>query len=150
MTAWFDGTSDIECDLGDVRAAIEDLGVLFLGVVSRMPGMTTVELVDEGSDSVVITTNEGSMKRTNISSEIEDQRVVLEFDEEYEAGSRVTASSHFRHEFTPTEQGVDHRLVMSNVSATGVLGFFYKTFGKSNTGNAFLEAFKDHLEGKSG
>ena len=148
MAVWFDGSIGIECEFGDVRAALDDLGTLFVGVVGGMPGMTTVELVDQGSDSVAIETNEGSMQRTNISTQLDDDRIVLEFDEQYEAGSKVTTASHFRHEFTPTDRGVDHRLVMSNVSATGLLGFFYRTFGKSSTGNAFLKSFKEHFEGK--
>lgn len=126
MSMWFDGTSGIECEFSDMTAALDDPGALFVGVVSRMPGMTTVGFVDQGNDSVSIETNDGSMQRMSFSREIEDQRVVLEFDEEYEAESRVTVASHFRHEFTAPVQGVDHRLVISNVSATGVLRFFLR------------------------
>ena len=44
---------------------------------------------------MTIRTNEGLMKRTNISKRIEAESVSVEFDEEYEAGSTVTTTSHF-------------------------------------------------------
>jgi len=150
MTVWFEGESGIDCDIKDLKTAVDDLGSLFVGVVSHMPGMADVELVDASGDTVIISTNEGSMKRTNISRQVGGESVVVEFDEEYEAGSRMTTTSHVRHEFTATDHGVDHQLVMSDVEASGLLGFFYRTFGKANTGNAFLTAFKDQLEAKPG
>jgi hypothetical protein len=111
-----------------------------------MPGLTSVELVDQGSDSVTIKTNEGLMKRTNISKRIEAERVVVEFDEEYQAGSRVTTKSHFLDEFATSDTGVKHRIVMSGVEAPGLLGFFYRKFGSSNIGNAFLASYKAYFE----
>ena len=65
-----------------------------------MPGMTLVELVDEGDDHVTIRTNEGLMRRTNITTVVEDDRVVVDYDEAYDAGSKVKMTSHFRDEFT--------------------------------------------------
>ena len=146
MSVWFEGEGEIACDIREVQQALENLGELFAGVVCLMPGLTSVELVEQGGDFVTIKTNEGLMKRTNFSKHIEDARIVLEFDERYEAGSKVTATSHFVHEFATAGTGVAHRLTMSGVEAPGFLGFFYRSFGSSKTGNAFLEAYKSHLE----
>ena len=146
MSVWFEGSREIECDIGQVKSALENPGELHVGIVSLMPGLTTVELVEQGNDSVTIRTNEGLMKRTNISKRIEADRVLVEFDERYEAGSRVTTTSHFCDEFTTSDTGVTYRLVMSDVEAPGFLGFFYQRFGRSKTGNAFLEAHKTHFE----
>ncbi len=93
---------------------------------------------------MIIKTNEGLMKRTNISKRIEAESVVVEFDEEYQAGSMITTKSHFLDEFTTSDTGVKHRTVMSGVEAPGLLGFFYRNFGKSNTGNAFLKSYKTY------
>jgi hypothetical protein len=111
-----------------------------------MPGLTSVELVEQGSDFVIIRTNEGLMKRTNISKLIESERVVVEFDEEYQAGLKVTTKTHFMDEFTASDVGVKHSAVLSNVEAPGFMGFFYRKFGSSNTGNAFLKSYKTYLE----
>jgi hypothetical protein len=108
--------------------------------------MTSVELVEQGSDFVTIKTNEGLMKRTNITKRMEAESVVVEFDEEYQAGSKVTTTSHFLDEFTTRDTGVKHRTVISGVEAPGLLGFFYRKFGSSNTGNAFLTSYKAYFE----
>ena len=146
MSVWFEGSREIDCDIGQVKRALESPGELYVEIVSLMPGLTSVELMEQGNDSVTIRTNEGLMKRTNISKSIEADRVVVNFDERYEAGSKVTTTSHFLDEFTPSETGVVYRLVMSNVEAPGFLGFFYQRFGSSKTGNAFLTACKAHFE----
>ena len=146
MSVWFEGNRKIDCNIGQVQRALDDHGELYVGVISLMPGLTSVELVEQGSDSVTIRTNEGLMKRTNISKRIEAQSVVVEFDEEYEAGSKVTTTSHFSDEFTANDAGVMYRLVMSNVEAPGLLGFFYRRFGSAKTGNAFLTAYKGYFE----
>lgn len=146
MSVWFEGESDIDCSIQEVQHALENLGEHFVGVVGLMPGMTSVELVEQGPDFVAIRTNEGLMKRTNISKRIEGERVLMEFDEEYQAGSAVTTTSHFSDEFSANGTGVTHRVVMSDVDAPGFLGFFYRTFGGSKTGNAFLTAYKAYFE----
>jgi hypothetical protein len=110
--------------------------------------LTSVELLDQRSDSATIKTNEGLMKRTNISKRIEAESVGVEFDEEYKAGSLVTTTSHFADEFTTSDTGVTHRLVISDVKAPGFLGFFYRSFGGSRTGKAFLTAYKAYFEGQ--
>ncbi len=150
MTVWFDGAIEIQCSIEQVQQALGNLGTTYAGVVALMPGLTSVELVEQESDSVTIRTNEGLMKRTNIVQRVEAERIVVEFDEEYEAGSKVTTTSHFVDEFTSDAQGVTHRLVMSDVEASGFLGFFYTRFGNSKTGNAFLAAYKTYLENSPG
>ena len=146
MSIWFEGSIELDCDLEHLKRALENPGELYLGIVSLMPGLTSVELVEQGDDSVTIRTNEGLMTRTNISKRLEKDRVVVSFDESYEAGSKVTTTSHFSEEFTKGETGVACRLVMSDVDASGVLGFFYQRFGSSKTGDAFLAAYKTHFE----
>ena len=146
MPVWFEGSREIDCNIGRVNHALENHGELCVGIVSLMPGLTSVELVEQGNDFVTTRTNEGLMKRSNISKRIEGDRVVVEFDERYEAGSKVTSTSHFSDEFTTSDSGVAYRLVMSDVEAPGFLGFFYQRFGSSKTGNAFLAAYKAHFE----
>jgi hypothetical protein len=146
MTVWFEGSNDIECNIQQVKDALENLGEHYVGVISLMPGISSVELVEQGHDFVTIKTNEGLMKRTNISKLIEAERVVVKFDEEYQAGSKVTTKGHFLDEFTISDAGVKHHTVMSGVEAPGLLGFFYRSLGSSNTGNAFLEAYKTYFE----
>ena len=146
MTVWFEGRGEIDCNIQHVKQALDNPGELFVGITSLMPGLTSVELVEQGTNSVTIKTNEGLMKRTNISRRIEAESVVVEFDERYEAGSKVTATSHFTEEFTTSDTGVTHHLVMSDVEAPGFLGFFYRNLGSSRMGNAFLAAYKTHFE----
>jgi hypothetical protein len=149
MSVWFEGSCEVDCDIGHVKRALENPGELYVEIVRRMPGLSSVELVEQGDDSVTIRTNEGLMTRSNISKRIETDHVVVEFDERYEAGSKVTTTSHFSENYTTDDTGVTYRLVMSNVEAPGFLGFFYQRFGSSKTGNAFLQACKAHLEEQS-
>ncbi len=146
MTVWFEGTHEIDCSIEDVKQSVQDLGRHYLGVVGCMPGLSDVELVDQSSDSVTITTSEGTMRRTSISTRVDPDSVVIELDEEYEAGSRVTARSHFRDEFTIAGSRVTLRVVISDVQARGFLGWMYRTFGASKMGRAFLTANADHLQ----
>ena len=146
MSVWFEGRSEIACDLAQAKAAMEDLGEHYVGVISLMPGLTSVELVEQGDDHVTMRTSEGLMNRTNISTRIEADRVVVEFDEEYQAGSMVTARTHFVDEFTASDAGITHHTVMSDVEAGGIVGFVYRKFAKSNIGNAFLKSYKTYFE----
>ena len=150
MLVWFEGKNDIECDIQDVKRSFEDLGKHYVGVIGRMPGMTGVELLDQTSDSVSIKTNEGIMWRTNISTRVDAQSLTVELDEEYQAGSRVTTTSHFLDEFTTSDSGVSHRVVISDLAAPGFLGFFYRKFGSSKMGNAFLSAYATYFEQRRG
>ena len=145
-STWFEGSNEINCDVQKVRSSLENPGEYFKGVVSLMPGMKEVELIDQGADFVNIKTNEGLMKRTNISVSIEDERVVVEFDEEYQAGKTITTNSHFMNEYIKNDSAVNYRTVISNVKAPGFMGFFYRSFGSSNIGKSFLEANKKYLE----
>ena len=101
MSIWFEGFGEIECNISQVKHTLDNLGEHYVGVISLMPGLTSVELVEQGSDFVTIKTNDGLMKRTNISKLVE---------------------------------------------APGLLGFFYRNFGSSNTGNAFLTSYKTYFE----
>ena len=119
---------------------------MITGVVGQMPGMIEVELVEEGPDWVTLRTNEGLMKRTGIIKQVEADTVVVDCDEEYAAGSRVSATSHFRNEFTRSGDGVVHRTVVSDVQAPGLLGFFYRRLGRRSMGKAFLSSYRGYLE----
>jgi hypothetical protein len=52
-------------------------------------------------------------------------------------------------EFTASAQGVTYRLAIESLEAPGVLGFFFRTFGKRSTGSAFLTSHKEYLEGRA-
>ena len=146
MSVWFEGRGQVDCDLQQVKRSFDSYGEHYLGVIRLMPGLTSVELLEQGPDSVIIKTNEGLMTRTNITKRIDDESVVVEFDEAYEAGSKVTVTSHFTDEFTTSGTGVTHRTVISDVMAPGFLGFFYRRFGSSKMGNAFLKAYTTYFE----
>jgi len=107
------------------KRALENPGELYVGIVSLMPGLTSVELVEQGSDSVTIRTNEVLMKRMDIAKSVEADRVIVNSDESYEAGSKVTATTQFSEEFTTANTGVTYRLAMGDLEAPGFLGFFY-------------------------
>jgi len=78
MSVWFEGDREIECTIEQVKDACADHGEHFVAVGSLLPGLTSVELVDQDSDSVTIRTNEGLMKRTNIAKRVEAESVVVE------------------------------------------------------------------------
>ncbi len=146
MTIWFEGSNELECNMKQVKRSSDDFGKHYVGVISLMPGMKSVKLLEQGTDFVIIKTNEGLMKCTNIQMFVEAKSLVMEFDEEYKAGSYITVNSHFMNEFKMSEVGVKHRTVISNVKAPGLLGFFYRKFGNIKMGNAFLKSYKNYLE----
>ena len=148
MKVWFDGEGDIACDMQQIQGALEKPGDYFVAVVSLMPGLTQVELVEQGEDFVTIRTNEGLMQRTNLSRSIDAARVVVEFDEVYDASGRVTATSHYRDEFAAADAGVRNHLVISGVEAPGVLGFLYRNLGSGSIGKAALEANRRYFAGE--
>lgn len=43
MAEWFEGSGEIDCTIEDVKDGIADPGQFFVGVVSRMPGLTSVD-----------------------------------------------------------------------------------------------------------
>jgi hypothetical protein len=149
MPIWFEGSIGIECNIQQVKHSFKNHGEHYSRVISFMPGLTNVELVESGSDFVTIKTNEGLMKRTNISKRVEDESVVVEFDEEYLAGQMITTKSHYLEEFKTSDTGVLHRTVLSGVEAPGFLGFFYRKFGKSSIGNALMKSYKTYFEKQS-
>ncbi|MDH3680713.1 MAG: hypothetical protein OEV40_12255 [Acidimicrobiia bacterium] len=149
MSVWFEGSNQIDCTIDSVKHEVENLGEHYAGVISLMPGLASVELVQQGDDSLTIRTNEGLMTRSGVSKVVDVNRVVVEFDEEYQAGSRITTRGHFVDEFTATDVGVTHHLVISDLTASGVLGFFYRNFGKSRIGRALLTAHKAYLEAEA-
>ena len=145
---WFEGSNKIGCTIQELKSSMEDQGKFYTDVVSHMPGLTNVELLEQGSDFVTIKTNEGYMKRTNISKQIKDDSVIVEFDEEYQAGSMITASSHFCDTFLTSDNGVSQKIVISEVTAPGFAGFFYRKFGSSNIGNAVMKSYQKYFEKK--
>ena len=146
MGVWFEGSDKIDCDIQQVKDAFENYGEHYVQVISLMPGLTSVELVEEGHDHVVIRTNEGLMKRTNITKHIDAESVTVDFDEEYQAGSKITTKSHFSDQFTTSKPGVKHRTTISDVEASGLLGFFYRNLASSNIGKAILRSYKSYFE----
>ncbi len=143
---WFEGSSKIECSFQSLEHAIENHGKFYEGVVSCMPGISSVELLENGKDYLIIKTNEGIMKRTNIEKSISSDIIVVEFDEEYSAGKTVTAHSHFLDKFTSTENGIRLETTISDVKAPGILGLIYRLFGSANIGKAILRSYKTYLE----
>jgi hypothetical protein len=146
LSIWFEGSQRIACPFQHVKGSVADIGAHFVGVVEKMPGLSTVEIVDQGDDFVVIKTNEGTMSRSNITKAIEVDRVVLAYDETYEAGSATTVITHFVDEYTVSGADVEHRLIMSGVEASGFLGFLYRHLGKSSIGKAVLKSHREYLE----
>ncbi len=146
MSEWFEGQGQIRCGLEEVQQGLESPGETFVGVIRHMPGLTTVELVEEAPGSVTIRTDEGLMTRSNIVARRVEESLVLEYDERYDAGKRVSVTSHYLEEFTPDQVGVRHRLVISGVEAPGFLGYFYRHFGSSSIGKATLAAYRTHFE----
>ena len=85
------------------------------------------------------------MKLKNISKNIQENMIVVEFDEEYQAGS-VTTRSHHLEKYNTNGSMINHRLIISNVNASSFLGFFFRVFGKKNIGNAILKSYKTYFE----
>jgi hypothetical protein len=110
-----------------------------------MPGITSVELMEQGQDYVKIKTNEGLMTRKNISKISESDRLVVEFDEEYQAGSMGTVKTHYYNEFKTKDEVVTYQAILNVVEAPGILGFFYRTFGKSSIGNVVLNSYETYF-----
>lgn len=146
MSVWFEGKNEIDCTIEQIKNGLSDIGEHFVNVTKLMPGLTSVEIVKSGDGFVTIKTNEGLMKRTKISTSIEVNIVVIEFDEEYQAGKLVNNNSHVRIEFTGVGNKTEQRTVITNQDSKGILGFFFGRFGKSSTGNAFLDSYKTYFE----
>lgn len=146
MSNWFKGYIEIQCTLSMVENSLENCGNHYLNVIKNMPGLKNVELVDEGDDFITIKTNEGIMKRTNISKTSEKDKITIKYDEEYDTGSMLTVKSHFIDNYKSSANNIVFETVISGVKTKGFMGLFYKLFGKSSIGNAFLSSCKTYLE----
>ena len=145
-SVWFEDTTKINCNINDVENSLKNIGEHFKEVIKIMPGMTSVELIEQGSDFVTIKTNEGIMKRTNISIVSNEGKITVDFDEEYQAGKTIKTNSHFVEEFESQDNRIRLRVEISNLKAPGFMGFFYRNFGSKNIGDAFLRAYESYLE----
>lgn len=143
---WYKGEILINSNLTDVGNSLNDLGKHYLGLVSIMPGLTTVELIEQGNNFVKIKTNEGIMLRSNITINSTNDKITIEFDEEYKAGSAITATSHFIESYEPKDSSLLYKLEINNLQSPGFLGFFYRNFGSKNIGKSFLDSNKKLLE----
>ncbi len=142
---WFQKSITIDCNLEDVNRSFENLGEHYKRLISVYPGVTAVELIDQGNDFVTITTNEGTMKRTNISVNRLESKIIIDLDEEY-ITSALTTNSHIVENFEIKDDKVELQIVISNHKAPGFLGFFLRNFGSKNIGNGFLDSYKKILE----
>ena len=143
---WFEDSNQINCKIKDVEDSITNLGKHFTELISLMPGMKEVALIEQGADYVKIKTNEGLMTRREISITKENEHIILEFNEEYQAGKTVNTNAHFFQKFEFNGNVINHHLVISDLTAPGFMGFLYKNFGSSNMGKAFLETYKTYFE----
>ncbi|MEQ8554539.1 MAG: hypothetical protein RIC06_14935 [Cyclobacteriaceae bacterium] len=143
---WFTGSGYIESDFQNLKKAIVDHGKFYEGVTRNMSGITGARLLEQGASHLSIETNEGIMNRTSIKKEFKPEVISIAFDEEYKAGKIIKVSSHFLHEFTVNGAGIKHHITISDVRASGVLGFFYRVFARNNIGKILLGAHKRYLE----
>lgn len=142
---WYQKSAMIGCNLDVINQSLNDLGEHYRKQISVYPGMITVELIEQGTDYVTIKTNEGLMKRTNISVVESGSKIVVEFDEEYST-SKLTTNSHFVEKFQDKNGNTELSIEISNLSAPGLLGFFLRNFGSKNIGNGFLDSYKKIFE----
>ncbi len=146
MGTWFEATETVNTTLDGVEEKAKDLGHYFQSVVGFMPGISSAVLLEAEATRVKIQTNEGIMIRSNITQHKTPSEFTVDFDEAYQAGSLMMTQSRHTNIFSSTTNGVTHKLIISNVSANGILGWLYRTFGASNIGKAILAATKTHLE----
>ena len=142
---WFHNSTMIDCKIEDINKSLSDIGNHYKKLVSVYPGMTSVELIKQGKDYVTIETNEGTMKRTAISIDRSENKIIVELDEEY-ITSKITTSSHYVEIFEAKNDRVELSIEINNLTAPGFLGFFLRNFGSKNIGNGFLKSYKSILE----
>ena len=145
MKPWFEGSGPVDITLAELKTNLADPAAYYLGVVNRMPGLNSADLVERGPGGITIETDEGLMNRSRIRKEEEPDRVVLECREVYQAGKALTITSFYSEEFRREGDIIVHRLVINGVRAPGFLGFFYRTFGGSAVGKAYMKAARKHL-----
>ena len=142
---WFKEAILIDCNIEDVNKSLSNIGEHYKKLISVYPGMTAIELIDQGNDFVSIKTNEGTMKRTNISVNKSENKIIIELDEEY-ITSAITTTSHIVEKFEKKDNEMELQIEISNHKAPGFLGFFLRNFGSKNIGNGFLDSYKKILE----
>jgi hypothetical protein len=138
---WFQESTMIDSNVESIIKSLSDIGQHYKKLVSVYPGITTAEIIEQGKDYVIIKTNEGTMKRTNISVNTLGGKIVVEFDEEY-ITSKITSNSHFVENFQEKNDSIELNIEISNHVATGFLGFFLRNFGSKNIGNGFLNSYR--------
>jgi len=146
---WFEGSRPLECDTVQINDGLSDLGSFFSETVGYMPGISNVELVHQEGDKFVVKTNEGTMTRSSVVVEKSSERTLLQFNEVYDAGRSITVSAQHVHSFNWLDAGTAVTVTISKVSALGILGFFYKRFGKKSIGNAILASYQSYCSAKS-
>lgn len=138
---WYQGSTMLACNMEEITKSLSDIGKHYKELISVYPGMTTLELIEQGEDYVTIKTNEGTMKRTNISVDRSEDKILIEFDEEY-ITSKVTSNAHFVEKFQAKNDNIELNIEISNLAAPGFLGFFLRNFGSKNIGNGFLDSYR--------
>lgn len=146
MSIWYKSSEEINCQLDTVKQEVKSMGQLLVGVVKLMPGLTSVELIEATEDTVIIKTNEGLMNRSNILISLDKNLVTIDFNESYQAGKMSEFLTHYKHIFEMKDDGVLHTCEISNVKASGFMGFLYKNFAKKSIGSATMNAYKKYLE----
>ena len=142
---WYQESTKIACNIKDINKSLNNLGEHYRELIVEYPGMTTVELIEHGKDYVTIKTNEGLMKRTNISVLMSEDKTFVEFDEEY-ITSKLKTNSDFVEKFEAKNDNIELQIEISNIVAPGFLGFFLRNFGSKNIGNGFLDSYKKVFE----
>jgi len=142
---WYKESTMIACKIEDINKSLSNIGEHYKGLISVYPGMTTVEIIEQGVDYVTIKTNEGTMKRTNISVDASEDMILVEFDEEY-ITSKITTNSHFVEKFEAKNDIIELNIEISCLVAPGFLGFFLRNFGSKNIGKGFLDSYKKILK----
>ena len=150
MKILFEGSKELSYTLLEVSNAIANIGLYFVGTTRNMPDMTSVVLVEQGPKFVTFKTNEGLVKRTNIDIRIADERISVEYAEEYWAGKHIAAISHVMDVFTPGQTGVEHSITISGVEAPGFGRFFTRSLDVPGLGEALLAAQHAHIEAQVG
>jgi uncharacterized protein (DUF2164 family) len=142
---WFKESTMIVCSIEDINKSLDNKGEHYKELMSVYPGMTAIELIDQGEDFVTIKTNEGLMKRTNISVVKSKGKTLVEFDEAY-ITSKLTTHSHFVEKLEVQNDKTELNIEISNLEAPGFLGFFLRNFGSKNIGKGFLDSYKKIFE----
>jgi hypothetical protein len=146
MSHWFKGNITFDGKIDDVKKLVEDHASHFQLVVKTMPGMTKSEIEKTGSDYVHIRTNEGFMKRTNVKKIVDDEKVLIEFDESYDGGKLVNVNSHYQLEFKGHDDHIHLTCTIDLIKSRGFLGIVYKLFSSKSIGNATLKVYKSIIE----